>query len=229
METKKFIQAYYKGLSPTKTSGIYAIYCSANDKIYIGQSLSISRRWVDHKALLRKKKSKNIHLQRCWDLYGPDFFLFFVVEHCDKDSLTEREGFYLSILNHDSILNLDSVSDSFQCTDEHRKRMSEAAKNRSPEAQSRISEAVSKAKRGKPAWNKGLTGIYSEETRSKISQSQIGRSSPRKGIKLTDEQKANISNKIKKKWEDPSYRKSITESVKRKSRHRDSETGKFTG
>lgn len=53
-------------------------------------------------------------------------------------------------------------------------------------------------RRGKPAWNKGLKGVqvawnkgksWSEETKKKISESQIGRTAWNKGLKMSEEYK----------------------------------------
>ena len=227
MDSKTFTKQYYKCISPTKLSGIYAVYCPINDKIYIGRSISISKRWANHRNMLKRKVHSNPHLQNIYNLYGKSSLTFYVVDFVDLAKLKEMEEFYLSLIDKEYVINLDTVGPLFRASDEHKKKMSEAAKNRSPEAQEKISNAVSKAKKGKPAWNKGLTGIYSEETRKKISISQLGRTSPRKGVKLTVEQKQVISDKIKKKWEDPSYRKAITDSVKRNPHSKDPITGKF--
>lgn len=76
--------------------GIYMIKNKANGKIYIGQSIHIYRRFVEHKCDLENHHAHNKHLQRSWDKYGRDSFIFSVVEECDKSCLDEREIFWIS-------------------------------------------------------------------------------------------------------------------------------------
>ncbi len=51
---------------------------------------------------------------------------------------------------------------------------------------------MSLAKLGKPTWNKGLTGIYSEETKSKM-KSGTGKTPHNKGVPMSIEQKIKLS------------------------------------
>lgn len=46
-------------------SGIYLI--KINDKIYIGSSANISKRWREHKTDLIAGRHKNMFLQRTWN------------------------------------------------------------------------------------------------------------------------------------------------------------------
>ena len=88
-------------------------------------------------------------------------------------------------------------------SEEHKQKLSIAAKNRSEEAQQRINLSL----KGRSAWNKGgtswckgLTNLTDSRvaTRSqKISQSLIGRVGTNLGKHFTDEHKKNISNALK--------------------------------
>ena len=51
-------------------SGIYAIHCTAKEKIYIGNSTNIAARWSTHLHDLKKGTHHNIHLQRAFNKYG---------------------------------------------------------------------------------------------------------------------------------------------------------------
>lgn len=86
-----------------KRSGIYKITNTVNGKVYIGQSEWVKKRIGAHKYKLDKGTHNNVHLQRAYDKYGADAFLFEVVEYCDEDSLDEREMFYISY--YDSMRN----------------------------------------------------------------------------------------------------------------------------
>jgi len=54
--------------------GIYKITC--NDKLYIGSSNNIRKRWRRHINDLNGNKHINIHLQRAFDKYGINNFKF---------------------------------------------------------------------------------------------------------------------------------------------------------
>jgi hypothetical protein len=51
-------------------AGIYSIYCTENEKQYIGSSKDIAQRWRDHRYELRNNKHGCYHLQNAWNKYG---------------------------------------------------------------------------------------------------------------------------------------------------------------
>ena len=67
--------------------GIYIIKNMVNNKVYIGQSVNIDKRWYDHINALDNHSHYNYHLQAAWDKYGKDAFVFDVVELCGKERL----------------------------------------------------------------------------------------------------------------------------------------------
>lgn len=80
-------------------SGIYQIRNLINGKIYIGSAVNIKRRWYDHIYQLNKKNHSSSHLQRSWDKYGKDNFVFEILEEIlDKTKLVEREQHYIDDL-----------------------------------------------------------------------------------------------------------------------------------
>ncbi len=72
-------------------SGIYCIENKTNGLVYIGQSSDISKRWTQHKSDLRAGRHDNEHLQRAWEKYGENNFLFSVVEECPVEMLDVEE------------------------------------------------------------------------------------------------------------------------------------------
>ena len=81
--------------------GIYKIENLITNKIYIGQSTSIERRWKDHKntAFNENDKSYNYPLYKAIRKYGVDNFSFEVLEECEIEELNEKEKFYISKFN----------------------------------------------------------------------------------------------------------------------------------
>jgi group I intron endonuclease len=75
--------------------GIYKITNKNNGKSYFGSSKNIETRWLTHKNQLKNGIHHNIHLQRTWDKYGEDIFVFEIVEECDINILLETEQKYL--------------------------------------------------------------------------------------------------------------------------------------
>lgn len=76
--------------------GIYTIKNLVNNKLYIGSSSRLNRRYSEHKIDLNKNKHCNIFLQRAWDKYGQHNFVFEIVEYCDKNQLLEREEYWIN-------------------------------------------------------------------------------------------------------------------------------------
>lgn len=76
-------------------SGIYYIKCLVNNKIYIGQSKNIRKRFNVHKFYLRNDKNGNPYLQSAWNKYGENNFEFVVIEFCNEEILSEKEIYYI--------------------------------------------------------------------------------------------------------------------------------------
>ena len=76
--------------------GIYMIKNMINGKVYIGQAVNIDKRWQEHKNDLNGNRHINTHLQRAWNKYGADNFIFNIVEECPKDELNDREIYYIA-------------------------------------------------------------------------------------------------------------------------------------
>jgi hypothetical protein len=56
--------------NPTTRSGIYAIRCLANGKVYVGSSAGIDARWSEHRYDLNAGRHHSPHLQNAWVKYG---------------------------------------------------------------------------------------------------------------------------------------------------------------
>ena len=65
-------------------TGIYKIENIINKDCYYGSSKNVEKRLKRHKSELKKNKHINCILQRAWNKYEEENFLFEIVEECDK-------------------------------------------------------------------------------------------------------------------------------------------------
>ncbi len=76
--------------------GIYKITNKVNGKIYIGQSINIEQRWIDHKKRSKRYKTPLYEEIR---KYGLDNFIFEVIEECSLELLNDKENFWIKYYN----------------------------------------------------------------------------------------------------------------------------------
>lgn len=85
-----------------KSKGIYRIVNLINGKLYIGSTASeggFKKRWSYHLDGLRHNKHHSIHLQRAWNKYGEQSFVFEIIEIIeDLSIILKREQYYLDSL-----------------------------------------------------------------------------------------------------------------------------------
>lgn len=82
-----------------KISGIYKIQNILNEKIYIGRSKNISKRWFEHKRELKNKSHHSDKLQNAVNKYGIDNFEFSIIEEASESDILELEQKYLDLYN----------------------------------------------------------------------------------------------------------------------------------
>lgn len=91
---------------------IYKITTKHNGLIYIGQTIqSVKKRWRGHLSHLGKGQHHNYLLQRVYDKYGADDFVFEVIERCRLTEIDERERFWISFydtINREKGYNFES-------------------------------------------------------------------------------------------------------------------------
>jgi group I intron endonuclease len=78
--------------------GIYAIRNVINNKRYIGSSSYLNKRYYDHKRRLKNKIHFNSVLQKAWNKYGEQNFVYEILENCDKSILLDREEHWIEKL-----------------------------------------------------------------------------------------------------------------------------------
>lgn len=77
--------------------GIYKIQNLINGKVYIGQSIDISRRWAQHRYATKNPQSidYNSALYEAMRKYGIENFQFSILEICLKEELDQKEQFWI--------------------------------------------------------------------------------------------------------------------------------------
>ena len=164
-----------------KNTGIYQIKSIKTGRIYLGSAINIKTRWNRHKRDLFKNVHHSSFLQRHYNKYGIDDLIFSIVELCKKEELLLREQLYLDSLNCE--FNSCKIAGSCYGTkksEEFKRKISllTSGKNNPTYGLERTKEwrdNISKANQGKKPWNKGKTGIYSENTLLKIKVSALNR------------------------------------------------------
>ena len=185
-----------------KMPGIYMIYCAVDEKAYIGQSKNITKRLAYHRWELNKNKHSNPYLQNVWNKYGPSSFNFIVLENCTKDILTERESYYVSLIDKELIMNVGPIVGVLEISEDtkERERKQQLGKKHTAESLEHMSK-VQKERYAKTP--------MSEETKKKISLAKKGKKMP-EGFALkqsiigsnrvwSDETKKKISDYAKKR------------------------------
>ena len=80
-----------------KEFGIYSITNTCTGDMYIGQTVvSFEERWNKHKKRLRNNRHYNSMLQRAFNKYGEEAFIYKIIHLCDElDDLNELEKYYI--------------------------------------------------------------------------------------------------------------------------------------
>lgn len=94
----------------SKKGTIYKIENLVNGKVYIGQTArNIKHRKIHHFNALRGNYHSNKYLQRSWNKYGEENFIFKIIENVDIDKLDDREVYWINYYkNKAGVYNLDS-------------------------------------------------------------------------------------------------------------------------
>lgn len=180
-------------------SGIYAILNIYNEKYYVGSAMNLQKRWYEHLRTLKFNKHFNVLLQRTYNKYWTNPFIFTVLEHCDNKKLIEREQYWIDKLRPEYNLS-PSAGNTFGLKISLAGRLN----MKKPKSESHKNN-LSKANLGKK---------HSLETKLKMSIAHKNRerlpdvgkliSKKRKGQKMkpqTNEHKNSIRLAVKNAWE----------------------------
>ena len=78
MESRKDIKRAYKDRA--KPAGIFQVKNTANGKILLGSSLNLEGPLNSHRFMLTIGRHRNEALQKEWNEFGPDKFVFEILE-----------------------------------------------------------------------------------------------------------------------------------------------------
>lgn len=193
-----------------KKIGIYKITNTVNNHIYIGLSRNLKKRIYLHKWHLRNNVHENDHLQKAWNKYGEDAFLFEIIEECEEEKINERELYWINYyggFTNPNLYNIRDGGDSLKHSEETIEKIrisnlgnpcywkgkhlpqevvdkisaSNKGRKLTPEQAKKASAVLKKYWKNKPGYWKGKT--MSEEHRRKLSESHLGQVSWCKGKK----------------------------------------------
>ena len=203
-----------------KIQGIYKIVNCINGKVYIGQSIDIKHRFIEHKSNVNKNKKHPLYdsIRK----YEINNFEFIILEEIDNVLLLDlREQYWLDYYkayDREYGYNLRLKAESnrgLEQSQEQRRKNSDANKGKKKPPRTkehRIKLGLSlkgrkhtdEHKRKNSEANKGKK--HSEESRLKISKGH-------KGKVLSDETKDKLSEITKKQWENADFRKAVSEGM----------------
>jgi len=152
--------------------GIYKITNILNGKMYVGSSVNINKRWIKHRWELNKGRHGNEYLQRAWNQYGAENFIFEIIEETTLENIISREQYWLDSLN---VCDNKVGYNLAKCAEASGRGLIRTEETR---------ENMSEAQKGKK---------HSEEHKKKISEARKGH---RNATKLTEEQVREIKKAI---------------------------------
>jgi group I intron endonuclease len=173
-------------------SGIYKISSTLKpERIYIGSSNNISKRWVTHKTTLNEGTHHSIKLQRHYNKYKNDVLKYEIIYQCSPDMLLIVEQYYLDLYKpyFNSLMTAGSSRGykqstatlkkhkEYKPTPETNEKISNALKGRVSPMKDRSLTQSHKDKIGLA----GIGRIVSDETIQKLSNSNKGKHSGKRG------------------------------------------------
>ena len=155
-----------------KTSGIYIIFNNLNGKLYIGSAINLDKRIKQHIKELNNNHHDNDHLQKAWNLYQSNNFIFGILSFCPKDKLIEKEQWFIDFFGMENLYNIAPIAGStlgikLIFSDEHKQKISLALKNKPKSKDAKIAMSIAASKR--------IRSPHKLETKKKISEAHRGK------------------------------------------------------
>jgi group I intron endonuclease len=154
--------------------GIYQIKQISTGKIYIGSSVNVYKRLLEHRRDLKNQTHDNRHLQRAWNLCGSKDFEFLLLEESNINNYRQLEQEYIDKLqcfNREIGFNM--------CQNVERGPL---GLKRSEETKQRLSEALSG--KNHPNWGKPANMIAHKKAMDKVRGKPKPNAGKRKIFKL---------------------------------------------
>ena len=167
-------------LENLKCKGIYSITNTTNGKMYIGSTWkSFGWRYKQHTTKLRQGKHHCSHMQRAWEKYGGNGFLFEILEIIkDRSLLLEKERFYIEKYNsykngynenpNPNLSPMFNDSSRLKSSTTHKKLWDNLKSSMTEEEFKQYKQDYLEKRgfvKGKDAWNKGLK-MSEEQTKN---------------------------------------------------------------
>ena len=96
-----------------KIIGIYKITNTKNNKVYIGESNNIYKRWKEHIDDLNNNKHHSKKLQEEWNIYWEDNFTFEILEEVEKLDKQYKTTMQLIYIEDKYIKQYDSINSGY--------------------------------------------------------------------------------------------------------------------
>jgi group I intron endonuclease len=177
---------------------IYKIRNITNNKFYVGSTVNTETRFKAHRRYLRAGRHQSPHMQAAWDKYGEECFKFEVVEQLDNSEglLTAEQVWLDEHAGKPYCYNwATDASAPIRGKKHTQDALDKIALNRTPP-------------KGEAHYGYGIP--RSEETKAKISEKCKGLVNPMKGLKHSEQSKANMSAAARKGEDSPFYGKRPT-------------------
>lgn len=174
---------------------VYTITNKINGNQYIGSTTNYGKRVSRHITDLKKNSHHSIILQNAWNKHGKENFVFEIIEYVgSREELIPREQFFLDthLPKYNIAIKAGNPTKGF-CTEETRRKLSEAGKGRkyTEESIQKMRDSQKGRKVSEECRQKlreaNLGKKHSEETKRKMSLSRTGRISCWKGKKFSEE------------------------------------------
>ena len=116
-----------------KLTGVYKIENKASGDLYIGSCVDFKRRKNRHLRALRTGKHHSRFLQRAWNKYGEDSFIFEILEECSKLECISKENQYFDKLRPKyNMCPIAGRSTGYKHSKKSLQKMSRSLKGRKP-------------------------------------------------------------------------------------------------